>query len=153
MGLAFASIMIADMVFVLSFRPHKYISAKLELDEALEEYKRIKSRHVLDKRSERKLKKLLGEVNEKRRIVVRATIFRLIILLPMYLAAAFSASSITLAFPYSCCIPLITVEANGECFILPSMVLLIAYIMFIPFIQESFLSLIIASRIARKTRK
>ncbi len=150
LAMAFLTVVIADIVFIYTYKPARYVSSKMELEKAVEEYKRLRDQGAADKRAQRRLRKLLGNVHEKRRIVVRASLYRLLLILPLYFASAISVANIGRLIPSPCCIPLVTISVNGACLVPPSMLLLLAYIALIPLIQESLLSLLLAKRYYEK---
>ncbi len=152
--LALVSILVADFIFISTYDPLRYVKAKIELEKAVAEYRRLSRERVRDKRAERRLRKILADVHDKRRVVVRASFYRLLLLLPLYLAAAITVSSTDKLVPIPCCIPLLSIEVQGYCLILPSTLLLAAYIMFIPLIQEPVIGLLMARRrLAGRRRK
>ncbi|MET1100872.1 MAG: hypothetical protein ABWW69_00105 [Pyrodictiaceae archaeon] len=150
MLIALASLLVADFIFTYTYKPLRYIEAKTQLEKALAEYKAVEKRR--DKRAERKIRKVSIEVASRRRTVTRASLYRLLLLLPLYFASVLSTASVLIPLPTRCCPPVIAVATKKGCFLESSLILLISYLAFFPLIQESFFSMTLARRIL-KTRR
>lgn len=136
------SLLVADTVFTLLPGYPDYVTARV----ALEYVSRELSSLPPGKRGERRRRKLLPKLEEARRRLSRYSLIRLIIVLPLYAATVLASMSSPLPLPLPCCVPLVAHEVGGFCFATGAVFVALAYIAFLPLVQESPLTMLMLKR-------
>ncbi len=136
------SLIVADFVFSLLPTFYDYVTARL----GLEYFNSVVRRLGSDKRSERRKRKLIPKVEEARRRISRASLVRLLVILPLYVATAYVSISTPIVFPVPCCIEVLAVKVKELCVVTAPIYVALAYVMLLPLVQESLAMMLMLKR-------
>ena len=147
--LPLSSILLADMATFLSIRgAHNYAVTKLVLEVSVDELRRLGGQR--DKRAERRLRKLKPVFEELRRRFVRIQLYRFLLLLAFYmLSVMMGYRAYQFLIPMKICIPFISFVADGACYTVPVLVVVLGYIFWLPFVEEPLLAVSVYRRLAK----
>jgi len=147
--LPLSSILLADMAVFLSLKgAQNYAIAKLVLEIGAHELRRLDRQR--DKRAIRRLKKYKPVFEEFRRRFMRIQLYRFFLLLTLYmLSIAISYRAYQFLIPMKICVPFITFVGDGACYTIPVLVIVLSYILWLPFVEEPLLAVSVYRRLAR----
>ncbi len=142
---AFVSIIVADVVFSLLVNIVEYTRYRVLFEAYMSEFRELRSQGG-EKRVERRLRKLLPKLEEARRRSSRYAFYRLLILLPLYIGVAITSFRLPILLPDPCCTPIVSIGLEELCGIAAPILVALAYIMFLPLVQESLLMMLILKK-------
>ena len=147
--LPLTSILLADMAVFLSLRgAQNYAIAKLVLEVGADELRKLGRQH--DKRAMRRLKKYRLVFEEFRRRFMRIQLYRFILLLTFYtLSIVVGYRAYQFLIPVKLCIPFISFVADGVCYTMPVLVIVLGYILWLPLVEEPLLAVSVYRRLAK----
>jgi hypothetical protein len=137
------SLIVADTVFTLMPIYADYAVSRIGFEYLVSEVRLLGTR---DKRSERRRRKLLPKLEETRRRLSRYSLLRLLLVLPLYIATAYISLTRPLVLPIPCCIPVLAHVAEVACFTTAPIFVALAYVMFLPLLQESLALMLMLKR-------
>lgn len=147
--LPLSSILLADIATFLSIRGvQNYAIAKLVLEVGADELRRLAGQR--DKRAERRLKKFKPVFEEFRRRFMRIQLYRFLLLLTLYmLSVTMGYRAYQFLIPMKICIPFISFVVDGACYTTPVLVIVLGYILWLPFVGEPLLAVSVYRRLAK----
>ena len=140
---ALGSLIVADLVFSLLPSFTDYVVARVGVEYLTGELRRLQGG---DKRVERRRRKLMPKFEEARRRLSRASLVRLLIILPLYIATAYVSIATPIVFPTPCCIEVLAVKVKGICIVTAPIYVALAYIALLPLVQDSLAMILMLKR-------
>ncbi|GEM_PF-3950505 len=126
-----------------------YLATKAEMELLLDQYRLVKTES--SKKAKRKIAKIQTKIHVLRSSLRRYILTRLFALSPVYIATILITMLRLLPLPATCCIPLLTLELEGRCFILTPSFAAISFLLILPLIQEDFFTILLYEREKLKT--